>query len=292
MKLFNNKMLIGSLVGIVLLSTISLAAKNNKKSDTVERLVLQKKNTLSLKLPVTEQTVSHIQQQVIEMSNTLSKTDTIYLYLDSPGGDVVAGMALISTLKGLPQEVKTITSFSASMAFITVQSLGERLILNNGILMSHRMTMGEEGQTPGEFNVRSLFFEDIGAELAQMSAKRMGLNFETYQNLVHDEYWVKGSRAVKANAADKVVNVSCSADLSGTHEESLQTFMGSVTVTFSNCPLVVAPLNVDFSGFGTSYGASEFEVDKVKRTIYEAIVNKKEFVNDEVIQQNYFKYVK
>ena len=102
----------------MLVASVSIAKEQAKP-----KVVLSKSNTLALQGPVTYSSVAQLQQKMIALSNSLSKNSTIYLVLDTPGGSVGAGMALIDTAKSIPQRVVTITSFAASMGFITVQSL-------------------------------------------------------------------------------------------------------------------------------------------------------------------------
>lgn len=260
-----------------------------------ETIVLEKKNTVILRLPFTEDSVKDVQIELLAKSRNLPKHDPIYLYLDTPGGSIGAGEQLITTVKGLPNEVKTITSFSASMGYQTVQNLGERLVLPNGVLMSHRAKMGLEGQVPGEFNVRAKFYMDDIENLDKIASSRVGLSTSDYQKLIHDEYWVEGQAAVNAKHADRVVLVNCGSDLQGTYSQKIMTFFGPVMVEWSECPLISAPVGVTFGGnysdsnFGNSDNA---EFNKFKAAMYETIYNKRNFVGNASLQQTYLQYVK
>lgn len=283
------------LVGFAKAGTINTTAAATAKA-TAEakaaapsKVVLEKKNTLAFRDVVSASSVTNLQKAALKMSAQLSKNDVIYLFLDTPGGSIVAGEQLITTLKGLPQEVKTITSFAASMGFITVQSLGERLVLPNGILMSHRAYVGIEGQMPGEFNSQAKFWNEAVEDIEIGMAARMGLPLAEYQKLIHSEYWVKGPKSVKANAADRVVNVSCGSDLNGTYDDSIDTIFGPIKVTWSECPLVTYPVDISFASV---YTRDSVEEEKLTRLVRDTYSTKRKIVSDPIHRDMYFRFVR
>ncbi len=267
-----------------------------RKKEALEKVVLVKKNTLSFRDVVTESSVTNLQKAALKMSSQLTHGDTIYLFLDTPGGSIVAGERLIATLRGLPQKVKTITNFAASMGFITVQSLDERLVLPSGILMSHRAYVGIEGQLPGEFNSQSKFWSEAIATIEARMAVRMGMEVGAYQSMIKDEYWAKGSNAVAQKAADKVVDVSCGSDLNGTYNEQVMTFFGPITLVWSECPLVTFPVDIVFDALDGYYDsdntARQTDISKLKSVFRETYANKRLILNDPIHKANFFKYVR
>lgn len=273
-------------VAVLGLLGVAKASSNGTASPQVVRL--EKKNTLVMRQVFTEDSVSAVQQAALQLSAAAGASDTIYLYLDTPGGSIVDGSHLINTLKALPQEVKTITSFSASMGFITAESLGERLSLPDGVYMSHRAKIGLQGQIPGEINTRLHFWENATSDIETTMATRLGLTLPAYQNLIREEYWVSGEEAVKAKVADKVVLVSCAQDLSGTTDTTIQTMFGPIKVTYSDCPLISAPLAISF---GALEGPAN-DVENVRRVVYEVLTNKYDFADNIFLQSEYAKYVK
>jgi ATP-dependent Clp protease protease subunit len=256
--------------------------------------MLEKKNTLVFRSVVTDDSVKDLQQQLVAMSNILSKNETIYLFLNTPGGSVSAGMHMIAHIKAIPQEVKTITAFAASMGFITVQDLGERLILPNGVLMAHRARGGVEGQIPGELNARAKFHTDAIVQIEQSVSARMGISHDAYAKLVLNEYWVEGQLAVDAHAADRVVLVNCSNSLNEEVTQIVNTQFGPAEVVWSACPMILAPLRINLERMRISgpFGESSAELELAKKTLYEAITNKQSFLENATIRDNYLRFVK
>lgn len=256
-----------------------------------DRVELSKKNTLAFRDVVTASSVTTLQQQALKMSAELKKDEPIYLFLSTPGGSVEAGQDMISFLQSLPREVKTITSFAASMGFITVQNLGERLITTNGILMSHRARGGVEGQIPGELNVRAKFWTDLLAAEDTKIAARIGMPVKDYQALIVNEYWTAGELAVQAKMADRVVKVTCGKDLDGVNKQLYNTFFGPILVTWSDCPLLTSPVEISFAGLSASYENTK-EIEQIKSSILSVYNNRNEYLTNSSVKSVFDKYVK
>jgi len=296
------KNLLALLLTVVSLTVFAADKPTQEKPATQgDSIVLEEANTIAFRNVVTDDSVKTVQDKLFRMSNKLPKSATIYLVLDTPGGSIDAGLQLINSIKAVPQEVKTITSFSASMGYQIVQHSGERLILPSGTLMSHRARIGESGQIPGEFNTRVNYWAHRIELLDQHDAERTGLSLADYQKLTFSEYWVDGAEAVKAKQADRVVNVTCANDLMDTEDETLETFFGPVSLTWSKCPLITTPLKIDFGGVGlgensrySSYNSNgdSVRVDnsaaiaqgKIVRTFFlEMVGDKKSFVENYIL---------
>lgn len=271
------------------IASFVLAATSNagEKKDVI---TLTKRNTLVLRNIVDEDSVSKLSQKASKLSHGLSSDEQLYLLMDTPGGSIDAGHELVNTLRGLPQKVNTITMFAASMGFITVQSLDDRLILPTGVLMSHRARGGTSGQIPGELNTRVKFFTDMLDKEDAAIAKRVGMSKASYQKLIVNEYWVFGSDAVEAHMADKTTLVRCDKELSdGTEEEVIQTFFGPIFVTYSSCPLISAPLEVRFGGLALSEynDTDKIKLHAIRTVVLELLYNKRDFYHEFFINNKY-----
>lgn len=262
-------------------------SKKSKKPEKIQVVILKKKNTLIFNDVVTAKSVAQLQVKLLEMSNRMPRKGTIYLVLDTPGGSVSAGSLLIDTIKAIPQKVKTLTVFSASMGFQFVQNFDDRLIIPSGVLMSHRASIrGLGGEINGELDVRLNAIKRRIRYLDTIASKRMGMSLKKYEELIADEYWAHGFEAVSEKAADKMVLARCDKSLSGTNEKSVRTFFGNVKVKLSNCPLITGPLDIKF----------EFDEDtevedsaKVREFFQVRYDNPKKFVKTYIIANDYLK---
>jgi ATP-dependent Clp protease protease subunit len=236
------------IMSMLLLPTIGFSQSFTKmKVERPETIILSDRNTITFNQPVTGKYVAKKQVEIFGKVAKLNPFEPIYLVLDTPGGSVIDGMLFLDTLKSLGRPIHTITIFAASMGYQFVQNLGNRYILPSGTLMSHRGAVsGLSGQVPGELNSRLHYFESILSEMNIIASKRIGMSVEAYEASIVNELWTSGVDAVAKNHADKVVHAKCDSTLTGTYQESIQTFFGPISLTYSQCPLVSAPIKVGF----------------------------------------------
>jgi ATP-dependent protease ClpP protease subunit len=190
---------------------------------------------------VSEESVSMWQKELAQKSSARKAPmlQPLYLSIDSPGGDIVAGQAFIEFAKTIPN-LHTITLFGASMASGIQQALpGKRYVLGTSITMFHRASGGFQGQfSEGEVESRLNMAKDLVAILENANASRMKLPIEKYKQLVKDEYWVVGHKNITENVADESVSITCSDELiENSKSQTFQVFIFTITVKFSECPL-------------------------------------------------------
>lgn len=223
---------------------------------TMDVLVLSPENTLVFNDVVTDESVSQLQLKLMEMSNKLPDDKEIILVLNTPGGSVTAGLTLIDNMKAVPQKVKTLTIFAASMGFQIVQNMDERMIIPSGVLMSHRAAGGMEGEIGGDFDVRYNAVKRQIEYMDTIASRRMKMSLEDYHKLIADEYWVHGFESVDDRAADKLVLARCGKEMIGTEDKKFEFFGIPISVTFSKCPLITGPLEIKI-GRGPAPGEDE-----------------------------------
>ena len=102
-------------------------------------ITLSEKNHVLLSGPVTSDSITQTIESLSKLLQSRKANETFYLVLDTPGGDVLAGYKLYEFLRTY-KNVSTITITSMSMGAVLVELLpGERLMLETGTLMLHRM---------------------------------------------------------------------------------------------------------------------------------------------------------
>lgn len=234
-----------AILGILLSTT--LMSKPSQSSDII---VLNESNHVLFSGVVDDKSVAEAQIKLGKISKQLGNNETIYLVLDTPGGSITAGNLFIDFAKSLPQKIKPICIFCASMGYHMFQSFDERLVYSGSTLMSHRARLGGlSGQVPGELNSR-LFA--IMTELDQMdtvASKRVGLSLADYKKLIHDELWLSGTSAVKTKHADRIAKIKCDESIiDQTRTEVVTIPMLGLTaeLLFSKCPIISGMLSYRF----------------------------------------------
>ncbi len=169
----------------------------------------------------------------------------IYLVLDCPGGSIYAGEQFIQAVKLIPN-LKTVTIFAASMCSAIVEGLpGERLIVDNGILMFHRAKGSFQGQfEDGEVESQLKLWKSIVHSMEQRNADRMSISVEQYKSEVKDELWLYGSDNISQKTADRTVDLKCTNELMAQMETVTEDgLFGPSESAFSGCPLLRIPLS-------------------------------------------------
>jgi ATP-dependent protease ClpP protease subunit len=173
----------------------------------------------------------------------------IYLVLNSGGGSITAGLRLINFVKGMTRKVNTISHFSASMAFETVEQLGDRLAFESSILMSHKARGGVYGEYPGQLDSRLTVNKrelDI-MEKAVVNRTKGKHTLKSYRNLIENEYWCVSEDCIKQGFLDNIIVSSCDKSLGGSHIISEQFIDSGYVIKliyeYSNCALQTAPLS-------------------------------------------------
>lgn len=206
---------------------------------------LTTRNTVVLRGEVNETSVTKAKLELMNASiKRGSELTTIYLVVQSPGGDIVAGLDLIDAIKAIPNVV-TITYFAASMASAIVQQTpGERLIKGAGISMFHRAAGGVNGTfETGNLETRLDFYKRVVRSMESKNATRLGLSLKNYKEKVREELWFFGSENIENKAADRVVGVTCSKQLIEKRDiVEFNTFVGPVRILFSACPEFTQPI--------------------------------------------------
>lgn len=219
-------------LGVVLVAaTVFLTASAPK----FENGILLDKNTVIIEGAITQGSVAKTLQKVL-----LLDKETVTLFIDSPGGSVIAGADLITSLKDSGKQFRCVLKQAISMAFVIAQTLcNDRVIMNSSILMQHQATYGLEANDAERVESMNNFIKSILKSLDEEQANRLGLTTEQFKLKISNDWWMYGKQAIENKAADRLAPVRCSKDLlSETYKEDVQFFVFSFTVEKSRCPLI------------------------------------------------------
>ena len=131
----------------------------------------------------------------------------IYLYINSPGGSVTAGMAIYDTMKYIKSEVITIcVGLAASMgAFLLASGTpGKRLALPHSRIMIHQPLGGARGQaTDIEIEAREIL--RIKKQLNDILAVQTGQTLEKVEKDTDRDYFMSAEEAMQYGLIDRVI---------------------------------------------------------------------------------------
>jgi ATP-dependent Clp protease protease subunit len=161
---------------------------------------------------VSEAINSNVAKRVI--SNLLAmdaqgSNEPIYMYLNSPGGEVNSGFAIYDTMRFLGSEVRVIcTGLTASIA--TVMLLGapkkHRYSMPNTRLLIHQPLIG--GNIQGQASDLEITAKEIiktRSKINQMLAKECGQPLEKVEEDTARDYWMTAQEALEYGLITKIV---------------------------------------------------------------------------------------
>ena len=132
----------------------------------------------------------------------------IYLYINSPGGSVTAGMAIYDTMQHIKSEVVTIcVGLAASMGafLLTAGSKGKRLALPHARIMIHQPMGGTGRRQATDIEIEAKEILRIRHELNGLMAERTGQSIEKIQKDTDRDYFMSAQEAKEYGLIDSVI---------------------------------------------------------------------------------------
>ena len=131
----------------------------------------------------------------------------IYLYINSPGGSISAGMAIYDTMNYIKCDVSTICiGMAASMgAFLLSRGAkGKRFALPNAEVMIHQPLGGMQGQA-SDIKIHADHIIRIRAKLNKLLSEQTGKDLETIERDTERDNFMTADEACEYGLVDKVI---------------------------------------------------------------------------------------
>ncbi len=153
---------------------------------------------------IDETTAPIAAQQILELGKDSSPINVL---INSPGGSVLDGAAIISAMQAAKGPVNTVcVQICASMAAM-IHSYGtKRLMIDRSLVMFHPATGGLEGEVDKMYSRLGSLKEYIG-DMELNAANRAGMDYHDYKAHSGIEMWLSARDAVKSGFADDIVFV-------------------------------------------------------------------------------------
>ncbi|MFR1448398.1 MAG: ATP-dependent Clp protease proteolytic subunit [Beduini sp.] len=136
-----------------------------------------------------------------------SKTSPIYMYINSPGGSISAGLAIYDTMNFIACDVSTIAiGICASMAAFLLSSgkTGQRLALPNSEVMIHQPLGGFNGQA-SDIEISANRILKQKEHLNQILASNTHQNIEKIRQDTDRDYFMDAYEALDYGIIDEII---------------------------------------------------------------------------------------
>jgi len=131
----------------------------------------------------------------------------IYLYINSPGGSITAGMAIFDTMNYIKPDVATIcVGMAASMGsfLLTAGAKGKRFALPNSEIMIHQPLGGYQGQAT-DIQIHAKRILQIKERMNKIMSERTGQPLEVITNDVERDNFMDVEQAIAYGLIDSVL---------------------------------------------------------------------------------------
>ncbi len=156
--------------------------------------------------PVDDHMANIIIAQLLFLESEDAKKD-IFLYVNSPGGSVTAGLAIIDTMRHIKPDISTVgVGIAASMGALILScgKKGKRMILPNAEVMIHQPSGGTEGMA-SDIEISAKHILKTRENLNKILAKNTGQALSQIEKDVDRDFFMSAEEAKKYGLVDKVL---------------------------------------------------------------------------------------
>ncbi|GGA75727.1 ATP-dependent Clp protease proteolytic subunit [Neiella marina] len=197
--------LIDSPLNALIPMVVEQTSKGERSYDIYSRLL--KERVIFMVGPVEDHMANLIVAQMLFLESENPDKD-IYLYINSPGGSVTAGMAIYDTMQFIKPNVSTVCiGQAASMgAFLLAGGAkGKRYCLPNSRVMIHQPLGGFQGQA-SDFEIHAKEILSIKEKLNRLLAEHTGQDYDVVANDTDRDNFMSAAQAKEYGLIDDVLN--------------------------------------------------------------------------------------
>jgi len=184
---------------------IEQTAKGEQQYDIFSRLL--KDRVIMLAGEINDVTASLIVAQLLFLESQDDKRD-IYIYINSPGGSVTAGMSIYDTMNFIKPDIVTICiGQAASMGsfLLSAGTQGKRYSLPNSTIMIHQPLGGASGQAT-DIQIKANEIQRLKNNLNNLLAKHTGQDVLVVEKDTDRDNFMSANEACEYGLIDKVID--------------------------------------------------------------------------------------
>ena len=186
-------------------TVIEQSSRGERAYDIYSRLL--KDRIIMVSGPIEDNMANSIVAQLLFL-DAQDSTKDIYMYINSPGGVVTAGMAIYDTMNFIKSDVQTIViGMAASMASVLVSpgAKGKRFGLPHSTVMIHQPSGGAQGQQT-EIQIAAEEILKTRKMLNEILAANSGQTFEKVQQDTERDNFMTAQEAVDYGLLDGIMD--------------------------------------------------------------------------------------
>ncbi len=190
---------------------IEQSARGERSYDIYSRLL--KERIIFLVGQVEEHMANLVCAQLLFLEAENPKKD-IFLYINSPGGVVSAGLAIYDTMQFIGPDVSTLCigqAASAAALLLAGGAKGKRHALQHATVMIHQVLGGYQGQGT-DIQIHAKETQRISDELNKILSLHTGKTFDEIESDTNRDYFMNANEAVEYGLIDSVFDKRVAGD--------------------------------------------------------------------------------
>ena len=183
---------------------IEQSGRGERAYDIYSRLLRER--IIFLVGPVNDGTANLVVAQMLFLESENPDKD-IFLYINSPGGSVSAGLSIYDTMQFVKPDVSTLCmGMAASMGsfLLMAGAKGKRLALPNSRVMMHQPSGGAQGQA-SDIEIQAREIIKTREQLNRIYANRTGQSLERIASDMERDLWMSPTEALDYGLIDQVL---------------------------------------------------------------------------------------
>ncbi|MEL6637494.1 MAG: ATP-dependent Clp protease proteolytic subunit [Bacteroidota bacterium] len=178
---------------------------NVQAIDVFSRLMMDR--IIFMGVPVNDYVANVIQAQLLFLESADPKRD-VQMFINSPGGSVIAGLGIYDTMQYVSPDVATIcTGLAASMGAVLLAAgtKGKRTCLHHSRVMIHQPLGGMQGQV-SDMEISYKLIKQMQKELYEILAVHTGQEYDKIAEDCDRDNWMVSSEAKEYGLVDEVLD--------------------------------------------------------------------------------------
>jgi ATP-dependent Clp protease protease subunit len=183
---------------------VEQTSRGERSFDIYSRLLNER--IIFLGTPVTDEIANLIVAQLIHLESEDPDKD-ISMYINSPGGNVYAGLAIYDTMQYIKPDVQTICvgiAMSMGAFLLAGGAKGKRMALPNAKILIHQVSGGFQGQA-SDIEIHARETIALRRKLDEILAENTGQPLEKVAKDTERDYYMSAEEAKEYNLIDRVI---------------------------------------------------------------------------------------
>jgi ATP-dependent Clp protease protease subunit len=157
--------------------------------------------------PIDDEVANVVVAQLLHLESEDPEKD-ISLYVNSPGGDVYAGLAIYDTMTFVKPDVRTIcvgTAMSMGAVLLAAGTKGKRSALPNAKILIHQVWTGQFGGQASDVEIRAREVLDLKRRVEQILADHTGQPLDRVSKDTDRDHFMSAQEALEYGLIDEVI---------------------------------------------------------------------------------------